>query len=195
MYLVCRFGFRTLFVASPPAPASARGFGARLLYSNDDEALFDGARPIILNGIEEVVERPDLAERSLFSVCEPIAEATRKSEDEVKAEFAAVHASVLGALLDAVSVGLRNAPNLKPPMLPRMADFAKWAIACEPALWKPGEFLLVYRANIQGTVESVLEASPVAVAVRTFLRVTQTRPTRVTQTGLRVAQLALPLSH
>ena len=44
-----------------------------------------------------------------------------------------MHASILGALLDAVSIGLRNAPNLRPPALPRMADFAKWAIACEPA--------------------------------------------------------------
>ena len=149
--------------------ASGAGFGTRQLYSDADEELFDGARPIILNGIEEVVERPDLAERALFATCEPIAEEARKSDEEVWANFAAAHASILGALLDAVSTGLRNTPSLRPPLLPRMADFAKWAIACESALWGPGEFLRVYRDNIQGAVESVLEASPVAVAVRALM--------------------------
>ena len=119
--------------------ASGAGFGTRQLYCDADEELFDGARPIILNGIEEVVERPDLAERALFATCEPIAEEARKSDEEVWAELRRGARLDLGALLDAVSIGLRNAPSLRPPLLPRMADFAKWAIACEPALWGPGE--------------------------------------------------------
>ncbi|MBV8441928.1 MAG: hypothetical protein JO312_15430, partial [Hyphomicrobiales bacterium] len=153
--------------------ASGAGFGTRQLYSDDEEALFDGARPITCNGIEDVVSRPDLAERSLFSVCEPIADENRRSEDEIWQAFAAAHASVLGALLDAVSTGLRNLPSLKPPALPRMADFAKWAMACEPALWKEGDFLRAYAANILGAVESVLEASPVAGAVRNLMAARQ----------------------
>jgi hypothetical protein len=31
-----------------------------------DEALFDAARPVILNGIEDIVTRPDLADRAVF---------------------------------------------------------------------------------------------------------------------------------
>jgi hypothetical protein len=50
-----------------------------------------------------------------------------------------------------------------------MADFAHWVIACEPALWKEGAFLNAYNTNILGAVESVLEASPVAVAVREMM--------------------------
>ena len=88
--------------------ASGAGFGTRGLYTDDEEVLFDGARPIILNGIEDIVERPDLAERSIFSTCEPIADENRLSEDEVREAFAATHPSVLGALLDAVSTGLRD---------------------------------------------------------------------------------------
>jgi hypothetical protein len=127
--------------------------------------VFSGARPVILNGIEEIVEPPDLAERSVFAVCEPISRENRKSEEEVWTSFEAAHASVLGALLDAVSTGLERFPEIRPPDLPRMADFAHWAIACEPALWKDGDFLRAYNANIMAAVESVLEASPVAVAV------------------------------
>ena len=105
-----------------------------------------------------------------------------------------MHASVLGALLDAVSTGLRNAPNLKPPALPRMADFAKWAIACEPALWKQGEFLRAYRANIQGAVESVLEASPVAVAVRALMdRIAEDKKTQWQGTASELLADLIPL--
>jgi hypothetical protein len=105
--------------------ASGAGFGTRGLYTDDEEVLFDGARPIILNGIEDTVERPDLAERSIFSTCEPIADENRLSEDEVREAFAATHPSVLGALLDAVSIGLRDESEIRPPKLPRMADFGR----------------------------------------------------------------------
>src|SRR5262245_40701679 len=35
--------------------ASGGGFAVRQLYSDDDEVLFQAARPILLNGIEEVI--------------------------------------------------------------------------------------------------------------------------------------------
>lgn len=149
--------------------ASGAGFGTRELYTDADEVLFEGARPIVLNGIEDFVERPDLAERSIFSICEPIDRKNRLSDEEVWASFRAAHASVLGALLDAVATGLKNVADVRPSGLPRMADFAIWAIACEPALWKDGAFMSAYDANILGAVENVLEASPVAVAVRQLM--------------------------
>ena len=150
--------------------ASGAGFGTRELYTDAEEVVFSSSRPIILNGIEETIERPDLAERSLFSTCEPISPDKRKSEEEVWASFDAAHASILGALLDAVATGLKNFPMMKrPPDLPRMADFAHWVIACESALWESGAFLNGYNANIIGAIESVLEASSVAVAVRELM--------------------------
>jgi hypothetical protein len=157
--------------------ASGAGFGTRELYTDAEEVVFSGARPLIFNGIEEVIERPDLAERAIFSICEPIDSKKRKSEEEVWASFAAAHASVLGALLDAVAMGLKRFPEMRPPDLPRMADFAHWAIACEPALWKDGEFLDAYNANILSSVESVLEASPVAGAVRKLMAAAVTEAT------------------
>jgi hypothetical protein len=149
--------------------ASGAGSGTRQLYTDADEVVFEGARPLINNGIEDVVERPDLAERSIFSVCEVIDARNRLSEDEIWTSFRAAHACILGALLDAVAEGLKNFPEIRPPNLPRMADFAHWAVACEPALWENGAFNRAYDANILGAVESVLEASPVAVAVRSLV--------------------------
>src|SRR5262249_25329977 len=43
--------------------ATGGGFAVRQLYTDQDEVLFDAARPVILNGIEDIVARPDLADR------------------------------------------------------------------------------------------------------------------------------------
>jgi hypothetical protein len=45
--------------------ATGGGFSTRQLYTDDDEVLFASTRPIILNGIDDIVERPDLADRSI----------------------------------------------------------------------------------------------------------------------------------
>ena len=46
--------------------ASGGSFAVRQLYTDDEEVLFHAARPILVNGIEDVISRPDLAERALF---------------------------------------------------------------------------------------------------------------------------------
>ncbi len=46
--------------------ATDGGFATRQLYTDDDEVLIDAMRPIALNGIEDFVTRPDLADRALF---------------------------------------------------------------------------------------------------------------------------------
>jgi hypothetical protein len=51
---------------------------------------------------------------------------------------------ILGVLLDAVAKGLGELPHTKLDKLPRMADFALWATACETALWPKGTFCSAY---------------------------------------------------
>ena len=59
--------------------ATGGGFAVRQLYSDQDEVLFDAARPVILNGIEDIVTRPDLADRAIFLTLEPIPEERRRT--------------------------------------------------------------------------------------------------------------------
>ena len=42
-----------------------------------------------------------------------------------------------------------------------MADFCKWAVACEGAYWSPGTFMATYGDAQASATEDVLEASPV----------------------------------
>jgi hypothetical protein len=115
----------------PLAAASA----VRQLYTDDEVVLFEASRPILLNGIEEVVSRPDLGDRAIFLTLAPIADGERRPEAELWREFEVARPRILGALLDAVVHGLRAINHVQLQHLPRMADFALWAAACETVLW------------------------------------------------------------
>jgi hypothetical protein len=149
--------------------ATGGGFAVRQLYTDQDEVLFDATRPVILNGIEDIVTRPDLADRALFLMLEPIPEERRRPEAELWEAFETERPRILGALLDAVVEGLKRLPETRLERLPRMADFALWATACEPALWPAGTFWSAYSGNRDEAVESVISADPVADGVRTMM--------------------------
>jgi len=53
--------------------------------------------------------------------------------------------------------------------LPRMADFARWSTACETAIWPAGTFWTAYSSNRDEAVAGVIEADPVANAVRALM--------------------------
>jgi hypothetical protein len=145
------------------------GFATRQLYSDADEVLFDAMRPIVLTGIEDVVTRGDLADRSIPVRLDPLPEEQRRPERDIWAEFEMARPRILGMLLDAVVHGMRHLPTTRLDRLPRMADFAVWATACEGALWEPGTFLRAYRGNRAEMDETVIESDLVAMAVRSLM--------------------------
>jgi hypothetical protein len=149
--------------------ATGGGFAVRQLYTDQDEILFDATRPIILNGIEDIVTRPDLADRAIFLQLQPIPEQNRKAEKKLWADFDALRPALLGALLDAVCLGLRQLPHTHLNGLPRMADFALWATACENAFWNEGTFAAAYVGNRNEAIDSVIEGDAVASAVRSLM--------------------------
>jgi hypothetical protein len=149
--------------------ATGGGFAVRQLFTDQDEVLFDATRPVILNGIEDIVARPDLADRAVFLTLEQISDEQRRSEAELWAAFEADRPRILGVLLDAVVEGLKRLPQTHLPRLPRMADFARWATACETAVWPIGTFWSAYCGNRDEAVEGVIEADPIATAVRALV--------------------------
>ena len=147
--------------------ATGGGFSVRQLYTNNEEVIFDAQRPIILNGISAVATRGDLLDRAVVITLPPIADAARKDEATFWREFDQAQPRIFGALLDAVSCGLRRLRDVHIGCKPRMADFALWSVAAEPACpWPAGTFLKGYRKNRQGAVEATLDGDPVADVVR-----------------------------
>jgi len=149
--------------------ATGGSFAVRQLYTDDEEVLFEASRPILLNGIEEIISRPDLGDRAIFVTLSPISEVDRRPEVELWGEFELARPRILGALLDAVVHGLRKSNTVCLDRLPRMADFALWAAACEPALWSAGTFACAYAANRRAAVENIIEADPIATCVRMMM--------------------------
>lgn len=150
--------------------ATGGGFSTRELYSDMEEMLFDAQRPIILNGIEELATRGDLLDRSLILCLPQIPNAQRRPERAISKAFEEAHPRILGALLTIVSSALRNLPTVSLGCLPRMADFAEWVTAAEPALgWSPGAFMEAYTGHLEASNELALEASPVAGKLQEFM--------------------------
>lgn len=147
--------------------ATGGGLGARQLYTDAEEALFDVQRPVIINGITELATSGDLMDRALVLTLPEIPDYRRKSEKAFWAEFERVRPYLLGALYDAVAMALAKEATTQLGALPRMADFAIWVVAAEPALpWKPGEFMAAYESNRDDANLATLEASPVSQPVR-----------------------------
>jgi hypothetical protein len=154
--------------------ATGGSFAIRQLYTDCDEVLLQAARPAILNGIEDIVCRSDLADRAIFLTLRPIADKRRRTELTLWREFEVMRPRILGALLDAAAVGLRRLSSVRLECPPRMADFALWSTACETAFWPPGSFLCAYNSNRRAAIEGAIEADPVAAFVREMMAVRST---------------------
>jgi len=146
--------------------ATGSGFGARTLYTDLEETIVHVARPAILNGIEDFVTRGDLLDRSVILNLRPVER--YRDEQVFWGEFEEARPAILGALLDAVATALARLGETPAPNS-RMADFARWVTAAEPALdCGEGDFMRTYRENRAGAVLLVLEASNIAGAVQTL---------------------------
>lgn len=147
--------------------ATGAGFSTRKLYTDGEESVFGGSRPICLNGITDFATRGDLLDRSIVLNLCAISSTERMDEQTFWADFDKALPSILGGFLDAVATGIQNLPDTHLESSPRMADFARWVVACEPALpWRTGDFLDTYCANLIDAKEGGLEASLVGSAVR-----------------------------
>ena len=149
--------------------ATGGGLAVRSLYTDSDEVIFDAQRPILLNSIDNVAERGDLADRAIVVDLEEITKV--RDEEEFWRSFSEAHARILGALLDAVVVALAKIDSTVIEHKPRMADFARWATAAETGLGFPeGSFLSSYTKNREASNETALEASVVVEPLKAFMQ-------------------------
>jgi DNA polymerase-1 len=149
--------------------ATGAGWATRELYSDSDETIFKARRPVLLNGIEEFIGRTDLLDRTISVVLPPIDDRGRRLAQTIDAAFAALRPSLLGALLDSASGALRAQGQVRLPALPRMADFAVWAVAAERAAGEPPRVLAAYVAGRVDGQTSAIDESVVGRAILAHL--------------------------
>ncbi len=142
------------------------GFSKRALYSNDDDVIYNFQRTVAINGINQVVTRSDLLDRSVLLNLERIPDDKRIEESVFWQDFNNDKASILGSIFTVLGRALGLQPKVKLDKLPRMADFYRWGCAITEALGQPKEkFMHAYDTNINNQHDEAIEASPVALAV------------------------------
>jgi 5S rRNA maturation endonuclease (ribonuclease M5) len=157
--------------------ATGGGFATRELYTDGDEKLFDAQRPVIINGVTEMVQRPDLVDRAVAITLPTIPGRKRLLESRFWPRFHAARPKILGALLDALSTARKNLPAVEDLVheerrpLPRMADFAVFGMAAEPAMGvAEGTFVRAYSSNRKSLNATALESCPIVPYLHAMLK-------------------------
>ena len=148
--------------------ATAGSHGARKLYTDDEEFVITVARPIILSGIPNIVQRNDLSDRCVMICVPPISANTRIDEDTFWTEFQRDKGLILAGLCAALSGAIKHLPDVHLLQMPRMADFGRWCYAAAMSNelpWTPEEFFSAYEKNRHAAIEIQLEDDPIAAAV------------------------------
>lgn len=139
---------------------------SRTLHSNDGLTILEAKRPVILNGIPTLADRPDLAQRSITVRLKPVPAEERRTSADIKREWEAAAPRILGTLLEALARGLRDVEGITLDRLPRMAGFAKFMVAAAPGLGLDGSALFnAYLANQSELASTAFENDPVATAI------------------------------
>jgi hypothetical protein len=127
----------------------------RTLYRNSETSAFVAKRPIIVTGIRDVIEAPDLVSRTI-KIDLPKIEKRGREKDLLQA-FEEARPKILGWLLDGVSSALKRQADTKIDDLPRLADFCVWATAAEPGLGlEQGGVVAAYREARKAAVSELL---------------------------------------
>ena len=148
--------------------ATGGGMTKRKLYSGRGVERFSRTVLTVLNGIDPMTDRDDLASRSI-PITLPSVEERRMGEVEIQKAFDEARPRLLGALCCAWSCALRELSTTRLTTSPRMHDAIRWAVASDPVLpFERGEMEQALAAAVLRTTEEGVESDPVASAVAEF---------------------------
>lgn len=150
--------------------STGSGFATRKYWTNTQQVVVNIARPVVMNGIYNFIRRPDLLDRAIILELDSIDDSNRKTDSQL--DKAALHNRpiIFRGLIDLLVKVLALLPTVTLDRQPRMADFALLGIAVEQAQGLPQHtFITRYRANRADAKDSVLESSPVMLALIEFI--------------------------
>lgn len=155
---------------------TGEGDSKRVLYSDDEDFVYELKRAVLLNGINPPADRGDAQDRTLPVELERITNRKRRSEAEIWAEFDDLHPKLLGAVFGALSRALKAKEGLQLDERPRLADWGEYAAAVyEAEGWsedgKKGTslFLEDWGGVVKVQNQAALDGSSVAQATIAFM--------------------------
>lgn len=142
------------------------GTQTRKLYSDDDVVIRYYQRCFSLNGISNIVERPDLLDRSFLLELPRVPDEERRDLRKLWMEFNSEAPYILGTIFDVLSRAIAIYPTIETTGLYRLADWCLWGCAiCRAIGVDENDFLTAYSMNRVQQTDEAINASPVASAI------------------------------
>ncbi|TMN21918.1 hypothetical protein [Lentibacillus cibarius] len=139
---------------------------SKKLFTDKDQATMTAKKPLILNGIDYIAKRSDLADRSIIINLPKMSSESVQAEKDLWKNFYNDLPDILGGICDVLSVILRDYNSIKLEKNSRMADFVKWVTAAESWLgYGEGEFIKCYEANKSDAALESLEQNLLAYSI------------------------------
>ena len=143
------------------------GFTKRQLFTDDDDIIYSYQRALLFNGINVAISKPDLLDRCLLIQLERPPNSKRRKEADLWRDFYAVRPVILGGIFDRLSNAIANYKDIRSADLPRMADFAQWAMA---ATGDVEQFVADYKVNVSRQNSEAVTESVVATVLLDWLQ-------------------------
>ncbi len=120
----------------------------RKLFTDNEQVILDLHNIVILNGIDIVPYKSDLAQRSLLFELQRIEKKNRMTDSDFWSRFNQDKPRILGAIFDTLQKAMTILPTLEVDGLERMADAYKEMIAIAMALGiSSEEFQVIFESN------------------------------------------------
>jgi len=143
----------------------------RKLYTDSDENVMHLHAPVVLNGIHNFVEEPDLASRCLNIQLHPMDAERREHEAVLETRLNNSLPSIFRGLLELAAKGLQIADQTEVIHPERMLGYVRWLAALEQIMELPaGELQLAYRHNLSQTMLDTIQENLLAYTVLKFAK-------------------------
>jgi len=145
------------------------GSSKRVLYSDDDDFIYNLKRCVGINGINLAATSPDLLDRGLNFELKRIEDKDNKKIEDVEGKVEEMTPQLLGYILDILVKVLKfkeTNPDFKLDKYPRMADFAEYGEIISRCMgFEDNEFLGAYGRNIKAQTDDIIDSSQIATCL------------------------------
>ena len=142
----------------------------RQLYTDAEQHIHRLHVALVLNGIHNIIDQPDLAQRCLPLHLQSLGETDRQSESEFMRDFQADLPAIFRGLLDLSAKILQQLPSVQVTNPERMVDFVRVLAAMEKVDDVPaGIYQAEYSDVLNRSMLESLQENPLAAAMLSFV--------------------------
>jgi hypothetical protein len=143
------------------------GQSKRVLYTVDEDKIFEYKPCLLFNGINTAFTEPDVIDISISIEISEIKPENRRTEKEILQEFEMLKPILLKYIFDTLAKATKIKNDINIINLPRIADSAIMGEAIARAMgYKENEFLGPYYDNIKFQNAEVIDSNPVAFSIK-----------------------------